>query len=51
MNGKDPQSCAIRLGVFDWLNRASAINGNEFTRTELEQGAVVNGQRIILVGP
>lgn len=51
MNAEDPQSREIRLGVFEWLNRASAINGNEFTRTELEQGALINGQRIIVVGP
>jgi putative restriction endonuclease len=51
MYSEDAQSRSIRLGVFEWLNRASAINGNEFTRKELEQGAVVNGQRVILVGP
>lgn len=51
MNREDPKSRAIRLGVFEWLKRASAINGNEFTRTELQQGAEVNGERIILVGP
>jgi len=48
---EDPESRAIRLGVFDWLKHASALNGNEFTRAELEQGAPINGQRIILVGP
>jgi putative restriction endonuclease len=46
-----PESRAIRLGVFDWLKQASLINANEFARAELEHGAVVNGQRIILVGP
>lgn len=51
MNVEDQHSHAIRMGVFDWLKRASAINGNEFTRTELAQGVNVNGQRIILVGP
>lgn len=51
MLNEDSESRAIRLGVFEWLNRAAAINGSEFTRAELEQGAVVNGQRIILVGP
>ena len=51
MKVEDSQSRAIRLGVFDWLRRVSLTNDNEFTRAELEQGAPVNGQRIILVGP
>jgi putative restriction endonuclease len=48
---EDPESRAIRLGVFEWLQRASSITSNEFTRNELEYGATVNEQRIILVGP
>jgi putative restriction endonuclease len=48
---EDQQSRLLRQGVFDWLRRASAIQGNVFTRQELEQGAIVNGQRVILVGP
>lgn len=35
---EDPESRTIRLGVFDWLKQALLINGNEFTRAELEEG-------------
>jgi putative restriction endonuclease len=48
---EDQQSRAIRQGVFDWLRRAESIQGNEFTRTELEQGVLVNDQKVVLVGP
>jgi len=51
MNHEDQASSTIRLGVLAWLKRASMVNGNEFTRGELEQGALVNGERVVLIGP
>jgi len=51
MNHEDHASSLVRAGVFDWLRHASTVNGNEFTIGELRQGAQVNGQRIILIGP
>lgn len=51
MHHEDRQSHALRMGVSEWLKNATALGANEFSRTELEKGAEVQGERIILVGP